>query len=475
MYEFRHIDDLIHPRSTDLRRLEDPHAAESFLVAGGLHEQAADAAAAEVRRCCACIGRTAERSEPLLAGFVPGRIEVLGKHTDYAGGGSLICTVQRGFAVVAAHRDDTLITVTDAATDDQVEFRFDASEENRPGHWSDYAITASRRLARDFPGPRTGLDIAISSNLPLASGMSSSSALTVALSLVLIQANRLGEDERFASLFEHSEDLAQYLGALENGLPYLTLEGDTGVGTFGGSEDHTAILCSQPGLLKWYSYSPVRFHEGVAMPDGHVFALGFTGVHAPKNASVRERYNYLSDTSAAVAAAWRAAMDRDEPHLGAISSIPGYSRTEVALAIREMPGDRYSVRQLTDRLDHFHHENNLILPGAVNALEDHDLERFGELVDRSQHLAETLLQNQTDETVFLTRSARQAGAVAASAFGAGFGGSVWALIREDDAGTFIDRWSNEYRQRFREAGQNSLFFTETPGPAAFQLGDPTTN
>jgi galactokinase len=472
VYEFRHINDLIHPRWTDLRRLGDTQALETCLVAGGLHERSLGAVAAEVRRCCECMDQAANPTDRLLAGFVPGRIEVLGKHTDYAGGGSLICTVQRGFAVVANPRDDSTITVTDAATGDRVELRFDPDEENRPEHWSDYAITAARRLSRDFPIARTGLDIVFSSNLPRASGMSSSSALTVAISLLLIQVNRLADDETFASLFEHGEDLAQYLGALENGLPYLTLEGDTGVGTFGGSEDHTAILCSQPGLMKWYSYSPVRFHEAVAIPDGHVFALGFTGVHAPKNASVRERYNYLSDSTAAVAAAWRAVMDRDEPHLGAISAIPGYSRTEVALAIREMPGDRYSIRQLTDRLDHFHHENNLILPGAVGALEDHDLNRFGELVDRSQHLAETLLQNQTEETKFLTRSARKAGAVAASAFGGGFGGSVWALVCDDDAESFIHDWSEHYLQRFPEAGAAALFFVDTPGPAAFQLGEP---
>ena len=38
--------------------------------------------------------------------FVPGRLEVLGKHTDYAGGRSLLCTVERGICLVAAPRDD---------------------------------------------------------------------------------------------------------------------------------------------------------------------------------------------------------------------------------------------------------------------------------------------------------------------------------------------------------------------------------
>lgn len=469
MYEFRHIDELIHPRWTELDGLTDPDALATAVTAGGLRPDVAPDAAAEILRCAEFLARKETGSGPALAGFVPGRIEVLGKHTDYAGGGSIICTVQRGIAFVALPRDDDLMEVTDVASGEHSTVRLSATEPNRPGHWSDYAITASRRLSRDFPPLETGLEVAFSSNLPRASGMSSSSALTVAFALMLIQVNQLGEDGRFNGLFEHTEDLAQYLGAVENGLPYLTLEGDTGVGTFGGSEDHTAILCSQPGLLKWYSYAPVRFHEGVAMPDDHVFALAFTGIHAPKTEEVLDRYNYLSDSTAAIAAAWRAAMQRDEPHLGAISAIPGYSRTEVALVIREVPNERYSVRQLTDRLDHFHHENNLILPAAVDALEQHDLVRFGELVDRSQQLAESLLQNQTAETTWLARSARQLGGVAASAFGAGFGGSVWALVTRNNAPDFLRQWSSGYQAEFPGLADRSSFFLDTPGPAAFQV------
>ena len=45
--------------------------------------------------------------------FVPGRIEVLGKHTDYAGGRSLLCAVERGFCVTAVPRDDDVMRVVD--------------------------------------------------------------------------------------------------------------------------------------------------------------------------------------------------------------------------------------------------------------------------------------------------------------------------------------------------------------------------
>src|SRR2546425_5961945 len=62
-------------------------------------------------------GRAPER-----AFWVPGRIEVFGKHTDYAGGRSLIATVPRGFAFVGAPRSDGVVRLIAVATNDVREF-----------------------------------------------------------------------------------------------------------------------------------------------------------------------------------------------------------------------------------------------------------------------------------------------------------------------------------------------------------------
>ena len=61
---------------------------------------------------------------------------------------------------------------------------------------------------------------------------------------------------------------------------------------------------------------------------------------------------------------------------------------------------------------------------------------FGKLVDESQVAAEELLGNQVPETISLAKHARALGAYAASAFGAGFGGSVWALVSRSEAEQF---------------------------------------
>jgi galactokinase len=69
----------------------------------------------------------------------------------------------------------------------------------------------------------------------------------------------------------------------------------------------------------------------------------------------------------------------------------------------------------------------------------------------------------------LARSAREEGALAASAFGAGFGGSVWAMCRASDADAFSRRWEARYFEEFPERRARARFFATRPGPPAVRL------
>ena len=81
----------------------------------------------------------------------------------------------------------------------------------------------------------------------------------------------------------------------------------------------------------------------------------------------------------------------------------------------------------------------------------------------SQEGAERLLKNQTQETAALPRIARDLGAFASSSFGAGFGGSVWALVGKNDAGSFSARWLAEFRREF-PGHEAATVFEAPPGP-----------
>jgi galactokinase len=230
----------------------------------------------------------ANPSAEAIAYFVPGRIEVLGKHTDYAGGRTLVAAAEKGFCGVGVARDDAQIHLID--TLGQLETQFSLCPTPRPiqGDWSNYPISAARRLMMNFPGPAGGANIAFASDLPLAAGMSSSSALIVMTFLLLADVNQLSSHPTFKKHLGNREDLAGYLGTVENGQSFGDLVGDRGVGTFGGSEDHTAILCSRPDQLRQYSYCPVRLERYVTMPVEYVLAIASCGIAAEKTGAAME-------------------------------------------------------------------------------------------------------------------------------------------------------------------------------------------
>lgn len=412
----------------------------------------------------------AEPSDEIYECFVPGRVEVLGKHTDYAGGRSLICAVDLGFNTVVRARRDTIVRIRDVFQGKDLEFDLANLPSAKPHDWTVYPLTVARRVVDNFPGALRGADIAFYSDLPAASGLSSSSAFIIALFQALAAVNNLEEHEQYKANIKSPEDLAGYLATHENGQTFGTLVGEKGVGTFGGSEDHTAILCSQAGRLVQYHYCPVAFERSVRVPEGLSFLIGVSGVVADKNSPItQELYNRKSRLAFRLAQLWREATGRAEPHLGAIiHSGPGAAEELLAI-VRRSATEPYSHEELINRFKQFEEENEQIVPGAGSALHAGDLKAFGELVDRSQQLAETWLGTQVPETIFLARAARELGAHAASSFGAGFGGAVWALVNTADLYDFEREWAARYRTAFPEAAGRSAWRSCNPGPAAFAL------
>ena len=453
-----------------LAQLLDVRVVERSLRQRGLHRAAADRLTARfVRQAQALQEAGVEGERESYAFFVPGRIEVLGKHTDYAGGSSLTCATERGFAVVAVPRDRDTVRLVDTESGETSAYAVQGGGAAGPGPTSGYAEAVVRRAARNFPGALRGGEVRFSSDLPQAAGMSSSSAFIVAVFLALRAIGKLADHPAYQANITSRERLAHYLGSVENGQTFRGLEGDQGVGTFGGSQDHTAILCSEPGVLRRYAYAPTRLEQTVALPEGFAFVIASSGVVAEKTGGAREHYNRAAHLAAEIAEAWRAAAGSGTAHLGDLLTQPGFSLPVLRQVLRDHAAPQ-SAQALTRRFAHFYLEHHLILPAAIEALGAGDLAAFGRLVNRSQRCAEKLLGNQVNETIFLVREARQLGAVAASAFGAGFGGSVWALVEADEAEAFVTMWAERYRAAFPEAAQQARFFTERPGPAAFRLG-----
>jgi len=444
----------------------DAGSLAAFLRNCGFSPAAATGKAELFGRCAAALqavpGTVPENAR---AYFVPGRIEVLGKHTDYAGGSSLVAAAEQGFSVLAVAGNGPEVRIVDAVRGETVAFSLDSELVPPVGHWSNYPLTVARRLVRNFPGPTRGAHIALASDLPPAAGMSSSSALMVAITFALADANDLWSHARFLPELHEPLNLAGYLATIENGQSYGPLTGDRGVGTFGGSEDHTAILCACPGFVRQYAYCPVRFQRQLPLPAEWTFAIASCGVAAEKTGAALEKYNRASRLAAAIAERWRRETGSDAAHLAAVV----HSGTDAADRLRAIVSSaghgEFRGRELLVRLEHFLTENEQVIPAAAEALAEGDLDTFGRWVARSQHAAETLLGNQIPETVHLAATARKLGAVAASAFGAGFGGSVWALVPAGRVAEFLGQWRRVYLERFPQHESGATFFSSAAGPA----------
>ena len=403
---------------------------------------------------------------PTLAYHVPGRIEVLGKHTDYAGGRSLVAATEQGLVVKALPRTDRTIRVVDAVSREMRSLVMSPDLVAPRGDWSNYPATVARRFAADF-GPLCGADIVFASDLPFAAGVSSSSAIVVAMAMVLIDGNELASQPPYLANIVDQEALGGYLGAVENGRPFGTLGSSAGVGTMGGSQDQTAILCSRENALTQYRFDPVVLEGTVAWPEGWVFAIGVSGVVAEKTGNAIEHYNGLARLTARLARVAQTVSEGRYSTLG--SALMDWPEGPGAIADRLKGLGLVERESLERRLTQLTAECRTIIPGVVAALARRDFGAVGTLVAASQQAAEFGLGNQIAETRALVELARQHGAVAASAFGAGFGGSVWAMIDRANADRFVREWRHSYLERFPEHGKTAQVVLTRPGLPATRL------
>ncbi len=370
------------------------------------------------------------------AWWVPGRVEVFGKHVDYGGGHSLVAPLPAGFALVGARTSDATLRVLDGKNN---ELTVDPDRAARLSGWQQYVRVAASRLARNFPGSRRGVAIAFASDLPRASGMSSSSALVVSIARALIRLWQIDQRREWAANVEGDEDLATLLACIENGSSFRDLHGDSGVGTQGGSEDHAAMVLGRPNHLTSCRFLPLRRLDEIAIPEDWLFVSAFSGVPAAKTGAVRERYNRLSRGVQVLVDLWNRSEAPAVSLAAALESRPDAAERLVAVIRSSSPVPSWSVGDLMRRLEHFRIEDALT-QSAAEAFKHRDARALGELAAASQSAADRLLGNQIDATRKLVQRAIDSGAFAASAFGAGFGGSVWAIARTDDGARFTQRW-----------------------------------
>jgi galactokinase len=432
------------------------------LTALGMAADDAVSRAAQVERVrAAFVAQTG--ASPTWSWFVPGRLEVFGKHTDYGGGRSLVAAVPRGFAVAAGPRSDGRVRVRDVRSD--VAADIDPADHTRIlTGWASYVQVVARRLAQNFPGAALGLDLTFASDLPRAAGLSSSSALVVGVATALAARAGLAERSEWQSAVQSTEDVASYFGCIENGLDFGALRGTAGVGTHGGSEDHTAIMACRAGHVSQFRFMPATLLGATPLPPHWTFVVASSGVHADKAGSVKDRFNRAALSARALLVCWNRGEASPAPSLAQALARPG-ALDELRGRVAAAPVEGFTTEGLLRRLAHFVAEDGRV-PAAAQACAAADA--IGRLSAASQHDAEALLENQVPETTTLVAVARACGAYGATSFGAGFGGSAWALVPTADVEAFAAEWLTAYVRRVpRRAGIE--WFAARPSPALAEV------
>jgi len=375
---------------------------------------------------------------------VPGRIELAGKHTDYAGGPSLTCATPFHMHATAQEIEEPMVRVHDQRSRSTAEIPLSADAEPSGPRWAVYLAAVARRIARDFTQARKGVEITLGSTIPTSMGMSSSSALVITLAMPVFDANQLWESAEWQSVADDELAFAQYCAAMESGAAWGPFRGDTGVGTRGGAQDHIAICASRRDTVGVYSYLPGRVERRVKWPTDWRIVVATSGVRATKTGNAMHSYNRVADSVRLLIAVWNETTGRRDGTLAeALHAAPDAFEHLLSL-VKRAAIETTSAGYLRERVRQYREETLEIVPGMADAIARADAPKVAALMTRSQAMAEVALQNQVPQTVWLAAHARDHGAVAATAFGAGFGGAVWALVMAGDAERFAKSWLAAY-------------------------------
>ena len=384
-------------------------------------------------------------ASPARVARAPGRVNLIGEHIDYCGLPVFPMALSRGVRIAFERRANrgTRLVNADARFAPSF-FTVDAEIPPAPaGDWSNYARAAVQALARRFPDLR-GVDALVQSDLPIAAGLSSSSALVVAMALAILHANGVT------------------VAPLE--LMELLAQGERYVGTAGGGMDQAIILGAQAGCASRIDFNPLRLTP-TAVPADWRFIVAWSLVPAEKSGGARQAYNERTRgcDEARRLVARRLGRREDITYADLLAVHP------VAELLAVSEGTLSGV--LARRFRHVVTEGTRV-PQAEAAMAAGDFAAFGRLLDASHQSLRDDYEVSHSELDRLVELAREAGAVGARLTGAGFGGSIVALCRVERAPEVVSALRERfYAPRGAAAGADvgrHLFMAEPSAGAEVQ-------
>ena len=339
----------------------------------------------------------------------PGRLEILGNHTDYNEGIVLSCAVDQKTDIAAAKNNSRCVRLYDLRADSSAEFDIDNLACNIKPKWANYpAGVVSVLTARGFD--IEGFDAVISSNVPLSAGMSSSAAFEISILFAL---------KKLFSLDIAPADAARMGQSVENDF----------LGVKTGLLDQFSSVFGAENAFILSDFRTVEVLKTVAMPDGASILVVNS---MQKHNLVDSEYN-VRRAACESAAAKLAARHSNVKTLRDVSS--------------ELLEDEKSVLSNIEylRSKHVVQECERVTR-AVRLLENGDLTAFGKLWWDSHESSRVNFENSTPALDKIVEFSHQLpGALGARLSGGGFGGITVHLVRN----SFLSEYEQTIKELYR--------------------------
>ncbi|MDH7486442.1 MAG: galactokinase [Anaerolineae bacterium] len=398
----------------------------------------------------------------------PGRVNLIGEHTDYNHGYVLPVALDRDTLLLARPRSDATVRLSNM----EAEFSpraFTIGPDippDPPGDWGNYARGAAQALARqlrraDRRPPLRGLDGLVVGGpphgVPRGAGLSSSSVLTVVVALALAHVNGWQPD---------GVTLARFCS-----------EAEWYVGTRGGIMDQFIALLARRGHALFLDCRPDtagRYRmEHVPLPQGYHLLIADSGV---RHGNVRGHYNRRVAACRAGVALLRARFPAIT-HLRDVQEVPWAELepflpeevtvgelAERGIELEDVPGLTPDTRlRVRARCRHVWTENRRV-QAAVAALRAGQVATLGRLLNEAHASARDDYEISCPELEVLVQAAQEADGVAGARLtGAGWGGCIVALVRDDAVPAFEAHVARRYQA---ETGRTPAIFACRSGPGA---------
>lgn len=417
--------------------------------------------------------------------IAPGRVNLIGEHTDYNGLAVLPIAIDRDVRIDFRVVDEPVVRLGNtAACFAPFAFRVDKPIGRAPqGDWSNYVRAAAFGLLEHSVELKRGIEGTVAGSVPMASGLASSSALVVASALALLKANGVavgGEPELGGEL----GSVGCVAGRSESAptrleLAALMARAERFVGLEGGGMDQAACLHGVPGHALRIDFDPLRVVP-VPVPEAWRWVVASSLVRAEKSRGVRAMYNErVKQCREALREAEGVAPTGSVR--GPIGRAEGGGRTvgsrHRSLTYRDLVADddlawlMRSARRALDpvlfrRLRHVVTEGRRIAL-AEAAMRDGDMGRFGDLMVQSHESLRDDYEVSTEELNAIVTVMLEAGAAGARLTGAGFGGCAVALCDPVTVGVVTEALASRfYMSRLGRPPTSDETFVAKPAESA---------